>query len=145
MALREVKACGVLCLRQHPQTTERQFLLMRHSWRWDLPKGHINKGEDERTCALREFHEETGIHPHDIQLDATFRYETSRQIQPPYFKGETVEKTYVFFAGEVAWDVTVSTSDEHLGYVWHRWQPPHAVSAFLIDDVLSAYARHLGE
>lgn len=28
---------------------------------WNFPKGHIEENEDTFSCALREFHEETGV------------------------------------------------------------------------------------
>ena len=37
------------------------FLLIRRSGLWDLPKGHQDPGEDIRVTALREVREETGI------------------------------------------------------------------------------------
>lgn len=37
------------------------FLLIRRSGLWDLPKGHQEPGEDIRVTALREVEEETGI------------------------------------------------------------------------------------
>ncbi len=43
-------------------TNERDELLMiRLRGRWDLPKGHIDAGEDSLTAALREVKEESGI------------------------------------------------------------------------------------
>lgn len=38
-----------------------ELLMIRLRNRWDLPKGHIEAGEDSRTAALREVEEETGI------------------------------------------------------------------------------------
>ena len=38
-----------------------EFLLIRRSGLWDLPKGHIEVGEESRIAALREVEEETGI------------------------------------------------------------------------------------
>lgn len=37
------------------------YLLIRRSGLWDLPKGHREPGEDIRECSLREVCEETGI------------------------------------------------------------------------------------
>lgn len=38
-----------------------ELLLIRLRGRWDLPKGHIDEGEDSLTAALREVKEESGI------------------------------------------------------------------------------------
>lgn len=37
------------------------WLMMRRNGRWDLPKGHVETGEDFESCAAREIAEETGI------------------------------------------------------------------------------------
>lgn len=43
-------------------TNERgEVLMIELRRRWDLPKGHIDEGEDSLTAALREVEEETGI------------------------------------------------------------------------------------
>ena len=38
-----------------------QLLMIRLRNRWDLPKGHIEEGEDSRSAAIREVEEETKI------------------------------------------------------------------------------------
>ena len=38
-----------------------ELLMIRLRNRWDLPKGHIEKGEDSRSAAIREVEEETTI------------------------------------------------------------------------------------
>lgn len=39
---------------------EGEFLMIRRNGLWDLPKGHLEKGEDIGQCSLREVQEETG-------------------------------------------------------------------------------------
>ena len=73
--MKKTKACGVLVFRRQPQLS---FLLMKHPHRYDLPKGHIEEGETEEQCALREMWEETGISFHSVRLQPGFRY--SRQF-----------------------------------------------------------------
>lgn len=46
---------------------------MKHANRYDLPKGHREKGETELENALRELKEETSIKPEDIQIVEGFR------------------------------------------------------------------------
>lgn len=140
-SLRQVKACGVLCFRNNPDNGQREFLLMQHDWRWDLPKGHLDGDESERDCALRELAEETGINADQIALEVGFRYEAVRDVRPPYLHGETIRKIYIIFAGTLREGHTIRVSDEHIGYAWHRWHPPHHISAFLIDEILAGYAH----
>ena len=70
--MRQVKSCGVIVFRRMPELS---FLLMKHSHRYDLPKGHMEEGETELETALREMWEETGIPIDEVKLDPEFRYE----------------------------------------------------------------------
>ncbi|MCF0163673.1 MAG: NUDIX domain-containing protein [Bacteroidales bacterium] len=51
-----VKAAGGIV-----HNTEGLLLMLFRRGQWDLPKGHLEKGEDLCTCALREVGEETGL------------------------------------------------------------------------------------
>ena len=42
----EIRSCGVLVM---TRSSPRKFLLMRHTKRWDLPKGHVDEGEETVT------------------------------------------------------------------------------------------------
>lgn len=139
--MRQLTACGMLLFRHTPQP---EFLLMRHSWRWDLPKGHQEEGESELDCALREMQEETGIDPQQVQLDPGFRFVTRYRVQPPYLNGEWIDKQYVIFLGTVAANVAVQP-EEHEGYQWFPWQPPHRIQEFLLDPLLEAVRLHFEE
>lgn len=44
-----------------PLPDEVALLLIHRRGVWDLPKGHLDTGEDPRTCALREVREEVGV------------------------------------------------------------------------------------
>ena len=52
----EVNAAGGLVT-----NSRGEFLLIRRSGLWDLPKGHQEPGEDLEKTALREVEEETGL------------------------------------------------------------------------------------
>lgn len=134
----EIKACGVLCFRQKPDLS---FLLLRQPRRWDVPKGHCRKIEDERACAVRETVEETGIAAAHIRLDDTFRFVTQNPVRPRYLKGGVANKTYVIFLGYVPDDVVVRVS-EHERFEWFRWNPPHHIQRWLIDPLLTEVERH---
>lgn len=45
---REVKSCGLFVMKP-----DNSFLLMKHHDRYDLPKGHMEVGENEHQTALR--------------------------------------------------------------------------------------------
>jgi 8-oxo-dGTP pyrophosphatase MutT (NUDIX family) len=136
--LREVRSCGVLVARGNPI---QEVLLMEHSTRLDLPKGHVEPGETDEACALRELWEETGITPDDIELDPAFRFVT--QYQCRYKRdNELLSKTVVIFLGRLKRDVTICPS-EHQGFRWVAWNPPHALQRETIDPLLADLAAHL--
>jgi 8-oxo-dGTP pyrophosphatase MutT (NUDIX family) len=51
-----IKAAGGVVFNE-----EGELLLIRRLGLWDLPKGKIEEGEDQRLAALREVHEECGL------------------------------------------------------------------------------------
>lgn len=137
--LRQVKSCGVLVMRRQPRLS---FLLMEHADRLDLPKGHVDAGETELECALRELVEETGIHADQITLDREFRFE--EQYYPPLsrYGGDRVEKTLVIFLAwlDIPCDILLT---EHAGYRWVDWAPPHDLQANTINPLLKKVQQFL--
>ncbi len=140
-----LKSCGILLVRTAPDNPReiREFLLMKHPDRWDLPKGHVDPGEfDETTTALRELAEETGIPPDAVELDPTFRFTTQYPVVSPRTGGEPRLKTLVVFLGRLLRDVPIRTS-EHEDYRWFPWRPPHAIQSRTIDPLLAAVAAYV--
>jgi 8-oxo-dGTP pyrophosphatase MutT (NUDIX family) len=134
----EIKSCGFLIVRGEPI---REFLLMRHADRWDLPKGHVDPGETDMQCALRELREETGILATDIDVLDTFRFETRYQVRAKK-GGQLYDKTLVIFLARLNRDVTLALT-EHPSFQWFPWQPPHRIQAFTIDPLLAEVERFL--
>jgi 8-oxo-dGTP pyrophosphatase MutT (NUDIX family) len=137
--MRQLKSCGVLVVRGDPVES---YLLMVHPTRYDLPKGHIDAGESEQECALRELEEETGIGAHDIALDPDFRFTTNYRVWPRKFGNAECNKTLVVFLGRLLREVPIEPS-EHNGYEWRCWNPPHRVQAETIDPLLEHAERFL--
>jgi len=129
----EIKSCGFLIIRGNPP---REFLLMRHADRWDLPKGHVDNGETEMLCALRELHEETGITAGDIEQIEGFRFTTQYQVRAKR-SDRLYDKTLVVFLARLNRDVKIDPT-EHGGYQWFPWNPPHQIQARTIDPLLAA-------
>ena len=48
-------AGGVVCNENY------EALMIYRNQRWDLPKGHVDMGESDEECAVREIAEETGV------------------------------------------------------------------------------------
>jgi 8-oxo-dGTP pyrophosphatase MutT (NUDIX family) len=53
-----------------------RYLFIEKKGRLDLPKGHIEPGEDPETCAIREVSEECGITGHTIVKSISPSYHT---------------------------------------------------------------------
>ncbi|MDP6047093.1 MAG: NUDIX domain-containing protein [Phycisphaerae bacterium] len=131
--MKKVKSCGVLVFRSRPTLS---FLLMKHANRYDIPKGHIESGESEGQCALRELYEETGFCADDVQIEDGFEFRHTYYPKYKRFGGKTVEKTLVVFVGRLLVDKHVSLT-EHNGHEWVPWAPPHAIQPKTIDPLLA--------
>jgi len=79
---------------------------------WDLPKGHIEKGEKLEDTAKREVEEETGLT--DVQFIKGFK-ETIRYFFK--FGEKNILKFVTFYLAETK-TKDVKISEEHLGYKW---------------------------
>jgi 8-oxo-dGTP pyrophosphatase MutT (NUDIX family) len=107
------RSAGVVVLRRTP-AGEHEVLLLDYGRHWDYPKGHLEKGETDRDAASRELREETGISECELlegfSREILYHFQSSR-------KG-LVRKEVIFFAGEVAPEVEVRLSHEHVGFAW---------------------------
>jgi bis(5'-nucleosidyl)-tetraphosphatase len=109
MARRE-RSAGVIVFHRTDQLT---FLLLDYGKYWDYPKGHLEKGEDDLTAALRELKEETGID--DVQLVPGFAKEIIYFFKHP--KHGLIRKEVIFFLATVS-STKVKLSKEHVGYTF---------------------------
>jgi bis(5'-nucleosidyl)-tetraphosphatase len=133
-------SCGFLILRGQPVDS---FLLMRHPRRWDLPKGHLDEGETEIQCALRELHEETGIPADAVEIDPDFQYENRYMVNQKRYGGKgLIEKRLLIFLGHLTRPIRIVVT-EHDDYRWFDWNPPHHIQEWTIDPLLHAVHEHL--
>jgi bis(5'-nucleosidyl)-tetraphosphatase len=140
--MKQVKACGFILFRHDKSNDQKSFLLMKHANRYDLPKGHLEPGESDLDCALREMNEETGISIDAVEIDREFQYRSIYQLQSARLDNETVEKTVIIFLGWVDFNTQITVT-EHLGYEWFDWNPPHQIQLLAIDPLLAKVAAHL--
>ena len=139
-AVKQPLSCGFLIIQGTPIES---FLLMKHPSRWDLPKGHVDPGETELQCALRELEEETSIDAHQIEVDPTFVFENRYLVNQKRYGGTgVVEKTLKIFLGRLLQPVDIIVT-EHDGYRWFDWNPPHTIQDWTIDPLLAAVQKHL--
>ncbi len=97
-----------------------QYLLLHHEGEyWNFPKGRQEQGESELDTARRELQEETGI-AQFTQVDgfkAEYMYDFDSVIEGGV--REKVHKHAIFFLAEVASDVDVEISNEHIDHGWY--------------------------
>ncbi len=137
--MRTIKSCGVVVFRREPELS---FLAMKLANRFDFPKGHIEPGETEIACALRELREETGIGRDQVRLVDGFRCTTRYLVRSRRHGGELLEKTVVYFLGWVVGEPTINPT-EHDGYEWVPWPPGRSLGFKALDEVLAAVGQHL--
>ncbi|MEG0762968.1 MAG: NUDIX domain-containing protein [Oscillospiraceae bacterium] len=58
--MKKEKSCGAICYQKSDDKIEILLIKHRYGGHWSFPKGHVEKGEDEETTAMREVREESG-------------------------------------------------------------------------------------
>lgn len=139
--MQKVKACGVLVFRREPRP---QFLVMKHRHRLDLPKGHLEAGETDMECALREMWEETGIPREAVEIVPDFQYQEVYYPFEARFGPGRVEKTLIVYLGWLLEDHPIRVT-EHVGYDWLPWNPPHKIQRFTFDPLLAKLENYFHE
>jgi len=112
-SLHYIKAGGGLI-----KNERKQYLFIYRLGLWDLPKGKMEAGEDEETCALREVEEETGIKINLVkkELPSTYHiYELDGKI--------ILKRTYWFLMKALDNQILVPQLEEN---IWEaRWFSTH--------------------
>ena len=110
------KSAGAIIFRKNKET---KYLLLHYPSSakakkdyWDLPKGHIEKGEKEIDTVKREVREETGLK--EIEIVEGFKEHIKYFFK---FKGQTIFKIVIFYLAR-AKAKNVKISFEHIGYQW---------------------------
>ncbi len=101
------------------ESGELRFLLIKGSFGWEFPKGHIEKEETSLEAAKRETEEETGltieeVHPSFRFLSkylVTINYSTREKLDNP------IPKTVAYFLGKSP-TKEIKLSFEHSEYGW---------------------------
>jgi len=108
------RSAGVIVYRDDPTAPGgRVFLLLDYGRYWDLPKGHVEKGEDDLTAAVRELEEETSIS--DAELIDGFSREMTYWFR--HRKRGLIRKEVIFFLARTD-RKRIEISNEHEGFTW---------------------------
>ncbi len=93
---------------------EVRFLLIKNkrSANWGFPKGHMERGENEKETAYREVLEETGIR---IRFLPDFRYKSEYSIQG------RIEKKVIIFLATTDDTSTIIQREEIEEYLWLKF------------------------
>ncbi|MFZ8905785.1 MAG: bis(5'-nucleosyl)-tetraphosphatase [Poseidonia sp.] len=92
------------------------LLLQYPQGHWDLPKGHVEENDNDRTATmLRELAEETGIA--DVSVLDGFEERTEYTFR---HKGKRKNKEVYWYVAETD-TMEVELSHEHRGYLWLDW------------------------
>lgn len=134
----KIKSCGFLIFRNDPSPS---FLLMRHPDRWDLPKGHVDPGESNFECAIRELKEETGIGADDIKVDDKFKFKHKYAVKYTSDGEVAKKKKLIIYLAQLRHPVDIKLT-EHQGFQWFPWNPPHQIQEKTIDPLLEKLAKH---
>lgn len=131
-----VQAAGVVVMTRE---TPAKVLLLKHADRLDLPKGHMDEGEDLLQTALRETAEETGLPAEQLTLDPDFKFQIEYDLSSR--KRGSYRKRVTYFLGWVDAEFEVQLT-EHIGFEWVRF-PCGPIQAATLDPLFEEIERYL--
>ncbi len=123
---------------------------------WQMPQGGIDPGEDARTAALRELHEETGIDPSLVTIEAEtpdwLTYDLPHDLVPKIWKGRyRGQKQRWFLLRFHGDDSQIDIATPHPEFSRWEWIDPAEVVNRIVPfkrdvyaRVLAAFSDHLG-
>jgi putative (di)nucleoside polyphosphate hydrolase len=117
---------------------------------WQMPQGGIDKGETVREAGLRELHEETGVAPHLVTVEAEtrgwHRYDLPDDLIGKAwggrFRGQEQKWVLLRFHGTDA-DIDIAT--RHPEFSRWCWLAPDEVLAQITTFKRDVYARVFAE
>jgi phosphoribosylformimino-5-aminoimidazole carboxamide ribotide isomerase len=119
------RSAGIVPYRRAEQGIEFLLLFNLFFEQWQFPRGGLHDNESDKNCALREFHEETGLPVLQLHEDCQTALRYTALI-----RGYEIERTIVYFLAEV------SSQPVQLGHEDHseaRWLSPQETWALLTE------------
>lgn len=125
-------SCGAIVYRIIHGDVRYLLIKNKRSANWGFPKGHMERGEDEKQTAYREILEETGIR---AEFLPDFRYKSEYSIQ-----GKIEKKVIIFLA--TTEDTTTKIQREEIDeYLWLRYDKAMSSLKFPNDKFLLSKAN----
>ena len=127
-------SCGVVLV-----NLDSILILQYPQGHWDLPKGHVEKGdENHKQTALRELTEETGI------SKITWIDDFSKKTEYSFTKkGKIIHKTVWWLLAKTS-EINVELSEEHQNYLWLDWDSAiNQVTHELTKSVILSARKHI--
>jgi ADP-ribose pyrophosphatase YjhB (NUDIX family) len=119
--MKRVTAAGGIVINE-----DGEILLMYRRSKWDLPKGHLDKGETLEQCAIREVGEETGLKSLKIVRPIGI---TEHQYFNHYNNEDEIKETH-WFEMRATKNESLQPQEEE-SIEWIRWVPADELSNYL--------------
>jgi 8-oxo-dGTP pyrophosphatase MutT (NUDIX family) len=122
--MKKVLAAGGLVFNE-----QHDLLMIYRFGKWDLPKGHVEKGETMENCALREVREETGIGGLSI---SHFVGVTEHEYYDNKLNADAIKEVHWFAMRSSAIGDLFPQLQE--GIEWLRWVSPPELETYLYNS-----------
>ena len=117
---------------------------------WQMPQGGIDPGEDARTAALRELHEETGVSPDLVTIEAETQgwvpYDLPHDLVPKMWKGKYRGQEQKWFLMRFhGTDDQIRIETDHPEFSAWKWMAPEQLVASIVPFKRAVYEKVLAE